>query len=189
MASTLINVGTVHGVPVSGTNTIAPAVTFQGGISTGSAVPSDVNLATTVTGASGTTPQVSLNKFMIHNKVYSMPDNVGVDIFSVDLPTSNTGASVHLSFTYNVTNGSNAGSHCGIYVVSFCNNGGTVTGNATDAAEAVSGTGAGASIDHGVVNVVGTVGTFNLKFNNTLSATGTLTVQCLNNSATTFAWL
>lgn len=172
-----------------GTDIVGATATIQPGPSTGSAAPSDLNLAVGVTGTTGTTAQPQINKFMLHNKVYSMPDDTDVSIFSVDLPTSNTGAVVHLSFTYTVTNGSNAGVHGGIFVIALVNNGGTVSGSVTDSGEAVAGTGAGAGIDTESVTVVGTVATFKVKFNNTLSATGSFTCQVLNNSAANFTWL
>ncbi|MFA6177575.1 MAG: hypothetical protein WC694_01615 [Candidatus Paceibacterota bacterium] len=180
------------GATVLSTNKTGGALHLHAGLSTGNAQPADINLATTVMGtSSGTADQALIHKFMIHNKVYSMPDNVNTQIYSINLPTANTGAIVHMSFTYTVTDGVNAGSHGGIFVCAFINNAGTVSGSCTDSGEATAGVGAGAGIDAQIITVVGTVATLEVKFNNTFGTNpiGKLTVQILNNSATNFTWL
>lgn len=128
-------------------------------------------------------------KFMTHNAVYSLPDNQYVSIFSISLPTQDTGAVIHLSFTYVVTNGTSTGVHGGIYICAIVNQNGTVTGSIVDSGESTAGTGAGANVDAQQFSIVGTTATFQVKFNNTLSATGSFMCQVLNNSAANFTWL
>lgn len=122
-------------------------------------------------------------------KTYVMPDNVFVDIFSVSLPTANTGCSVVLFLDYTVTDGVNGGAHMGEYLWSFCNNAGTVTGSGTDGGEAFSGTGAASGADTLNVNVVGTTATAQVRFNNTLSVNGSMTIRVVASTASVFTIL
>lgn len=116
----------------------------------------------------------------------SLPDNSATDIFSVVLPTSNTGCTVHTSFTYTVTNGTTqAQTHSGIYIWAFVNQNGTVSGAATDSGEAVVGTGCGAGCDSASVGIAGTTATARWTFNNTFSVNGLVSYTILNNSCGT----
>lgn len=182
VAQTISTQGARAGIDV---DVAGASLTIRSGMGTGLGGPTTLSLSVPTTGVTGSAAQVALPKIILTNKIYQMPDNAFVDLFSVALPTANTGACVHTSFTYNVTNGVNAGSHSGIYIWAFCNNAGTVTGQGTDTGEAVAGTGAGAAIDTANVAVVGTTGTAQLRFNNTFATnpTGTFTFQILNNSA------
>lgn len=119
----------------------------------------------------------------ISARVYSMTDNVFVDLFSVDLPTSNTSCSVIIMAEYIVSNGANSGNHVAMYCWSFANNAGTVTGVGADFAEAVSGTGAGAGIDTLQVTVVGTTATAQMRFNTPLNVAGSLSYKILFSTA------
>lgn len=122
-------------------------------------------------------------------KTYVMPDNVFVDIFSVSLPTANTGCSVIMFLDYVVTNGAVAGSHTGEYIWSFTNSAGTVDGSGVDGGEAFSGTGAASGADTVQVSVVGTTATAQVRFNNTLSVNGSLTVRIIASTAPIFTIL
>jgi hypothetical protein len=119
----------------------------------------------------------------ISSRAYSMTDNVFVGLFSVALPTTNTSCSVIIMAEFIVSDGANSGNHVGMFCWSFCNNAGTVTGQGTDFAEAVSGTGAGAGIDTCQVVVVGTTATAQMRFNNTLNVAGSLSYRILFSTA------
>lgn len=163
-------------------------LTIQSGIGTGAAVPADITLKTTVTGTTGTTAETQLAKFVVHNKNYAAADNTNVPIFTVSLPTANTGCATHTSFTYTAADATHNVTHTGIYIWAFTNENGTVSGSVTDSGEAVAGTGCGAACDTSVVTVATTTATANINFNNTLSVTGNFTFQVLNNSCTTLTF-
>lgn len=118
-------------------------------------------------------------------KVISAGDDAVVPIFSVTLPTADTGCAVHTSFTYIVTNGTDTQSHAGIFIWAFVNDDGTVTGEGADSGEVFIGIGCGASCESVSVTVVSTTATANVRFNNTLSATGSFTFAVLNDSCGT----
>lgn len=124
-----------------------------------------------------------------HSAPYAMGDNATVPLFTVSIPTEDTGCSVHASFTYTVTNATNTVSHSGIIIFTFVNQNGTVTGNATDSGESVVGTGCGLGCDSWSVTAVGTLATANAAFNNTLSQTGSLAYRILNDSCPTTTFL
>ena len=119
----------------------------------------------------------------ISSRTYSMTDNAFIDLFKVDLPTSNTSCCVIIMADYNVSDGVNAGQHAGMYVWSFCNNAGTVTGQGVDFAEATSGTGAGAGIDTEQVSVAGTTATAQIRFNTPLNVAGSFSYKILFSTA------
>ena len=115
-------------------------------------------------------------------KSFSMGDAAVVPIFSVSLPTQDTGCAIHTSFTYTATNGTDTVSHSGIYIWAFTNDDGTVTGSAADSGEIANGTGCGAGCDTASVTAVSTTATANIAFNNTLSVTGAFSFTVLNDS-------
>jgi len=119
-------------------------------------------------------------------KTYSMPDNTDVALYTVTLASSNTGCVVHVSFCFEATGGGNTVSHTGIAIFAFTNNGGTVTGSASDSGESINGTGCGPGCDSYPVTVVSTTATAKANFNNTLGVTGILHYTVLNNTCPVF---
>ena len=126
---------------------------------------------------------VESSNTVISSRAYAMADNVFVDLFKVDLPTSNTSCSVIIQAEYIVSDGVNSGNHVGMYCWSFANNAGTVTGQGVDFAEATSGTGAGAGIDTEQVSVVGTTATAQMRFNTPLNVAGSFAYRILFSTA------
>lgn len=123
------------------------------------------------------------------SRTYAMPDNVFVDLFKVDLPTTNTSCSVIIVAEYTISDGAHSGNHVGMYCWSFANDAGVVTGQGVDFAEATSGTGAGAGIDSENVSVVATTATAQMKFNTTLVGVGSFTYRIIFSTSTTLTRL
>jgi len=113
---------------------------------------------------------------------YVMPDNSFVDLFQVALPTSNTGCTIHTTYTYSVFNGSNAAEHGGFIVWAIVNNNGVVTSNNTDVGETFVGTGCGGGCDVWSSTTSGTTLIGRARFNNTLSVNGSLRYRILSSS-------
>src|SRR5262245_56290359 len=77
-------------------------------------------------------------------RVYTMPDAVDVPLYTVNLPTANTGCSVHHVYTYTAPNGSAAATNGGVVMAVFVNSRGAVSGSFTLAGETSVGTGCAA---------------------------------------------
>lgn len=111
---------------------------------------------------------------------FSAPDNGDVSMFTVSLPTQDTGCFVHISYSLFGTNGTDTFVHAGIALYAITNDDGVVSGSASLTDEVINGTGCNAGCDSNMSSVASTTYTGKLRFNNTLSVTGTLSVRLLN---------
>lgn len=111
---------------------------------------------------------------------YSAPDNGDVSMFTVALPTQDTGCFVHISYSFFATDAANTVIHGGIGLYAITNDDGTVAGTVLLTDEVIQGTGCSAGCDSNMSSISGTTYTGKLRFNNTLSVTGTLYVRLLN---------
>lgn len=164
----------ISGEPGLGADKVGGSVSIHSGIGTGAGAVSSFQVLTPEAHGSDSTAQTEIISFSRSQKSYSMGDDVVVSLFTVVLPTNNTGCSTHISFEYQATGGGSTVEHAGTAMFAFSNNAGTVTGSVTDSGEVIDGTGCGPGCDTFSVTVAGTTATGKVKFNNTLSVTGLL---------------
>ena len=158
----------------SGTDIAGASLTLAGGKGTGNANAGNVRIQTSQPGASGTTLQSLVDRFVAVGHVFSMTDAADVDLWTAALPTNDTGCAVTMEFVYTATDATDTVTHVGRAVYALTNDGGTVTGTTSDGTETINGTGCPAGCDTWGGSATGTNYTATASFNNTLGATGVL---------------
>lgn len=122
-------------------------------------------------------------------KTYTLADATATNVFTVSLPTQDTGCAVEFSYVYFVTDTANTAIHAGTVVWAITNDDGTVTGTAVEVGETVNGTGCSAGCDGFSGGVVSTTYTGTMNFDNSLAQSGTVTLQVVLNTCSTLTLL